>query len=45
MKMSKGCGKKFEFVEADSVYVGVCGEDGLCYECKKKNKTKDVRRK
>lgn len=33
-EMSKGCGKKFEFMEADNVYVGECGdEDGLCHDC------------
>jgi len=36
MKMPKGCGKKFEFMEADNVYVGICGEDGYCDNCKKK---------
>ena len=36
MKMPKGCGKKFEFMEADNVYVGICGGDGYCDKCKKK---------
>ncbi len=30
------CGKDFDFMEADNIYVGVCGgEDGLCDECSK----------
>lgn len=33
--MEKGsCGKKFEFMEGDNIYEGICGEeDGLCQDC------------
>ena len=31
----KGCGKKFEFTEADSVYVEFCQEGDLCPKCEK----------
>ena len=34
-KKLNGCGKKFEFMEGDNIYDGICGDDddGLCQDC------------
>lgn len=44
IKLSKiiGCGDKFDFMEGDNIYKGICGEDdGLCKSCSLKGENQN----